>query len=52
MKLTWSDLIAIIAILSALVGFTFAGPGTARQVAQSDATVIYQRSVRQHERTP
>ena len=44
MKLTWSDLVAIIAILSALVGFTFTGPGTARQVAQAVFyvfTVIY-----------
>ena len=44
MKLSWSDLIALIAILSALAGFTFTGPGTARQVAQAVFyvfTVIY-----------
>jgi uncharacterized membrane protein YtjA (UPF0391 family) len=35
MRLSWSDLVASIAILSALAGFTFTGPGTARQVAQA-----------------
>lgn len=35
MRLSWSDLVASIAILSALIGFTFTGPGTARQVAQA-----------------
>jgi uncharacterized membrane protein YtjA (UPF0391 family) len=35
MRISWSDLAAIIAILSALAGFTFTGPGTARQVAQA-----------------
>jgi uncharacterized membrane protein YtjA (UPF0391 family) len=35
MSFSWTDLIALIAILSALVGFTFTGPGTAQQVAQA-----------------
>jgi uncharacterized membrane protein YtjA (UPF0391 family) len=35
MKVTWSDLSAIIAILAALVGFTLTRPGTAQQVAQA-----------------
>jgi uncharacterized membrane protein YtjA (UPF0391 family) len=35
MKLSWSDLTAIITILAALVGFTFAGPGNAQRIAQA-----------------
>ncbi len=35
MRLSGSDLTATIAILAALAGFTFAGPGTAKQVAQA-----------------
>jgi uncharacterized membrane protein YtjA (UPF0391 family) len=35
MRFSWSDLTASIAILAALVGFTFAGTGTVKQVAQA-----------------
>lgn len=35
MRFSWSDVVASIAILSALAGFTFTGPGTAKQVAQA-----------------
>jgi uncharacterized membrane protein YtjA (UPF0391 family) len=44
MRYSWSDLTATIAILAALAGFTFTGPGTARQVAQAVfyiATVVF-----------
>jgi uncharacterized membrane protein YtjA (UPF0391 family) len=35
MRLSWSDIAASIALLAALAGFTFTGPGTAKQVAQA-----------------
>jgi uncharacterized membrane protein YtjA (UPF0391 family) len=38
----WRDLIALIAILAALVGFTFAGPGNIRNISQG---VFYLASV-------
>jgi uncharacterized membrane protein YtjA (UPF0391 family) len=44
MKISWSELIALIAILSALAGFPFTGPGLAKQVAQAVFyifTIIY-----------
>ncbi|MEJ2672738.1 MAG: hypothetical protein P8168_11180 [Deltaproteobacteria bacterium] len=34
MRLSGSDVAAIIAILAGLVGFTFAGPGNVQQIAQ------------------
>jgi uncharacterized membrane protein YtjA (UPF0391 family) len=35
MRLSWSDLAAVITILAGLVGFTFAGPGNIQQIAQA-----------------
>jgi len=35
MSFSWTDFVAFLAILAALAGFTFAPPGTARQVAQA-----------------
>ena len=34
MKISWSEIAAIIAILASLVGFTFSGPGNIQQIAQ------------------
>jgi uncharacterized membrane protein YtjA (UPF0391 family) len=33
--MSWSDIVALIAIIAALVGFTLAGPGDVRTMAQA-----------------